>query len=166
MPLSTGATWNNLTQGKKARASEVLENMAWGGEGHLYPHFSGTTADATYDIGSGITRFKKGFFSDVLMVDNVDLTEKNITKHWGSIRIVNTGSSVTLDSYGITGISTSTVTTAMITWAGPFDNSQYAIFVNAKDGKTIVIDTITTAYCEISAASTLGVFFITALGEG
>jgi len=72
MPLSTGANWNDLTQGKKAKASQVLENMAWGGEGHLFPHFSGTTADNTYDLGGATEQWRTGYFGTGLYSPNIN----------------------------------------------------------------------------------------------
>ena len=57
-----GTSWPSLIAGARARASDVESKFDWL-EGNLVPMNSGTSADATYDIGTSAARWRNGYFS-------------------------------------------------------------------------------------------------------
>lgn len=154
MPLSTGATWNDLTAGKKAKASEVLENMAWGGEGHLYPHFSGTTANNTYDLGDSSNTWRKGFFGTNIEVGGKTLTASGIGEAvdcWLWSQLVG-GNVFTINSFNVSSLVWGTTGLYNIAWTTPFSSAEYCAVASQNNGIRITACVnLSTTVCRIDS---------------
>ncbi len=66
MPLTTTATWPTLTEGRKAKASEVEAKFDWL-EGAQLPMTGGNFTTGVYDIGSAAYNWKTGYFNTVVV---------------------------------------------------------------------------------------------------
>lgn len=133
MPDTTTAQWPTLTDGKKAKATEVEEKFSWL-EGDQMPMVNGVKTTGAYDIGSFAYRWNNGYFNSVItgnIVTSATSTSEDLrvlTQAWGQF----IGSAGTLPSSGIYNISSvSKLTTGVyrVNWDTAFSTNSYSIFV-------------------------------------
>ena len=77
MPLTTTATWPTLSEGRKAKASEVEAKFDWL-EGAQLPMSGGNFTTGVYNIGSTAYKWKNGYFSSFIEVGGQTITASTI----------------------------------------------------------------------------------------
>lgn len=144
MPLTTTATWPTLTEGKKAKASEVEAKFDWL-EGAQLPMNAGNFTTGAYDIGSATYQWRSGYFNNVVIggiTSGASLVQG--MRAWLSIH--GTAGTYTVSaSYNISSVSSPGAGEYTINFTTGFLTST-AIAIGANgSGYVLVVDKSTTS---------------------
>lgn len=144
MPLTTTAIWPTLTDGKKAKASEVESKFDWL-EGTQLPMSGGNLTTGAYDIGSSAYQWRSGFFNHIII--NGYTGSSSLTQSldaWLSIH--GTAGSYTIGaSYNISSVVSSGAGLYTVNFTTGFlSTTTYAITGNGS-GYVLVTDKSTTS---------------------
>lgn len=131
MPLTTTATWPTLSEGRKAKASEVEAKFDWL-EGDQLPMSGGNFTTGVYNIGSSLYKWGTGYFNS-LIIGGVTLTADTIngTPIRGWARVTVSGSTITASSvYNISSIVRNGTGDYTLSWDIDFASANYACIVS------------------------------------
>jgi hypothetical protein len=174
MPLTTTAIWPTLTDGKKAKASEVEAKFTWL-EGDQLPMVGGQLTTGVYNIGSSAYRWQTGYFNEVYadnLVTTATIASEDLratAKCWGwTVNASGTSSSI----YNISSISYLADGQYRINWDVPFATNTYAVIVNGVNNSAVIAtaSNFTLASADVFLFNDAGVavssrFDVMAIGE-
>lgn len=175
MPLTTTTLWPSLTDGKKAKASEVESKFDWL-EGDQWPMIGGVLTNDTYDMGSAAYRWNLGYFKQV-SADNLVTTGGTLTtdeirataKAWGWG--IGASGSVTT-SYNISSVTLLSTGVYRVAWTTPFATNTYAVVANGVRVTAVIasVENLTVSSADVylfndAGAAMSSVFDVLAVGE-
>ncbi len=164
MPLTTTATWPDLTAGKKAKASEVELKFDWL-EGPLLPQNDGTLVTAKntttgYDIGNTNYYWYAGWFNYIIL-DGQTMSKSYINPiatratYKGYYAVTNT---LTVEnSYNIASTSRETTGVYRFTFTTMLSDDDYYINLTKRGSAGFVqVHTAATTYFEMCHYNSVG----------
>ena len=172
MPLTTTATWPTLTEGRKAKASEVEAKFDWL-EGAQLPMSGGNFTTGVYDIGSVTYKWNNGYFTN-LVIGGRTMTSSEAggkpLRGWGFIQYFG-GTTTALASFNIAAVVSGTTQTEVY-WGTDFSSAYYSAVVTPSSGTPLsgFVDLMDAGRARVqlvtmAGAATLSTFSIVATGE-
>ncbi len=139
MPLTTTTDWPALTDGKKAKASEVETKFDWL-EGTLYPMKDGEFTTAAYDVGSATYRWRNGYFQTVVIGGStLGASAVNAPSTW--LSLYNSGAGYAIgSSYNVASVVETSAGAFTISFTTPYNASYMYAAVGASDEHMLVVD--------------------------
>lgn len=121
MPLTITASWPSLTEGKKAKASEVEAKFDWL-EGNQLPMIGGALTTGVYDMGTATYRWRNGYFNS-LVIGGVTMTSAEAggtpVRAWAYLNYVG-GTCTVIDSFNVALVITGTPGATQVFWDNDF----------------------------------------------
>jgi len=169
MPLTTTTLWPTLTEGKKAKASEVEAKFDWL-EGDQWPMKGGECTTSVYDVGSATYQWRYGYFSSNVVIGGTTITSAavNTPKAW--ISLYESGGDMTDGaSFGISSYVVLSTGSYRVNFSTNFSTNKSYGAAACSDGNVFVFDRSTTsaiiehrnyATDALESPLHLGVFFV------
>lgn len=157
MPLTTTADWPTLTDGKKAKASEVETKFDWL-EGSILPMVGGEFTTNTYDIGNTTHNWKTGHFTN-LIIGGFTMTAEDVGAAIDAFAQIESAGSITATNpFNVASVVRDTTGTFTITFTTPFANATYAVVANpvVTNGVIATTNNYSTASVQVILRDTAG----------